>query len=152
MKVAPLSKRQEPGLNRLLREYWETRGMRYSAAYTRRYLREGHRIEILGDRFFVAVDGQEVIGCASVVFQEPEVAELRDLFVRPAWRNRGVANQLLLASVAACRTRKVRKVFALVFPEVADLYRAHGFREEGRLRSHFARGEDLLIVARFLRT
>jgi putative acetyltransferase len=55
-------------------------------------------------RFFVAKVGDEVVGCGAVRLAEgkDEFVEVKRMFVRPAWRCKGVARKILthLAAVA----------------------------------------------------
>ncbi|MBI4181717.1 MAG: GNAT family N-acetyltransferase [Candidatus Aenigmarchaeota archaeon] len=152
MQVRPARPADYPALARHFRASWQRDlGMSYPLPWIRRYLREGHRIEILGDQFFVACEGREVVGSMSVVFWEPDMAELRDWYVDPAVRGKGGGKQLFTAAMRACKRKRIRKVFAFVLPPVAGFFLARGFRQEGILKEHAAPGEDLIAVACFLR-
>ncbi|MFL5870609.1 MAG: GNAT family N-acetyltransferase [Solirubrobacterales bacterium] len=55
--------------------------------------------ELLGPSgtVLVVTVGGETIGCGSVRVIEPGVAEIKRMFVSPAWRGRGIGRQLLSA-------------------------------------------------------
>ena len=151
MDILPLSKKYKKALADLLIGYWKERGMTYSSQWTHRYLTEGHRIEILGEAFFVAVEKGDVVGSMSLVFWEPDVAEMRDFFVLPKFRKYGVGNKLLDAVLKECERRKIRKVFAYVLPEAEGFFLKRGFRKEGTLKEHYQKGEDLIAIGKLLR-
>ena len=53
-----------------------------------------------GGAFFVAFDGEALIGTAGVALVDPNVFELRKMYLRPAARGRGVGQQLFDACLA----------------------------------------------------
>lgn len=138
-------------LAELLVSYWKTRDMDYPKEWAMRYIEEGHRTEIVEDKFFAALDGKEVVGSMSVVLWEGELAGLRDLYVKPEYRGKGTGSQLFEEALKFCQEKKVRKITAKIFPDLLPLVKKQGFTEEGILRSHFTPGEDLIVVAKFLR-
>src|SRR5580700_9621998 len=76
--------------------------------------------------FLVAHSDGEAIGCGAVRELEPGVGEVKRMFVRPAWRRRGVARQLLDALETQARQLAygaLRLETALGQPEAIGLYR-----------------------------
>ena len=51
------------------------------------------------DDWQVAVDGDKVIGCVSLVFFNPRVCELRSLAVSPQYQGNGLGGMLIKAAV-----------------------------------------------------
>ncbi len=151
MKLAKLGKKDVSATARLLREYWETRGMKYSQTWAEGYVRKGHKAEIKEDLFFTAKDGEKVLGAMSVIIYEGNVAELRDFVVDPEFRGKGLGHKIISEILTILKERKVRKACALIFRQYEEFYKEFGFGKEGILKSHFAEGEDLMIVSKFLK-
>ena len=63
-----------------------------------------------GGAFFVAVEGDALIGTAGVAPVEPGVFELRKMYLRPAARGKGVGQQLFEACLAHVRAKAGRRV------------------------------------------
>ena len=85
------------------------------------------------------------IGCLYCVAGE---AELQNLAVLPAYRRRGVAQELLTALFAEARKRNCESVFLEVAAgnrAAQTLYRKNGFVPVGR-RPGFYRGEDAVLM------
>ncbi len=78
----------------------------------------------------VARDGAEVIGCAALEVRGPD-ALLRSLAVSPAWRGRGLGEQLANALLERARARGLRRAFLLTktIPGLAERW---GFRRVER--------------------
>ncbi|MBI2583447.1 MAG: GNAT family N-acetyltransferase [Candidatus Aenigmarchaeota archaeon] len=134
----------------LLREYWKSRGMNYSQKWAENYIKIGHKTEIKKDMFFVAKKGGKVIGTISIVVYEGGVAELRDFVVDPEFRGKGIGKQVFKNVLCIVRKQKTRKVYFYTFPSYTKFYRKFGFKKEGVLKSHYAKGEDLVIMSKFL--
>jgi drug/metabolite transporter (DMT)-like permease/GNAT superfamily N-acetyltransferase len=82
-----------------------------------------------GRALLATVDG---VPAACVVFREyePGVAELRRMYVRPAYRRRGIARRLVAAAEAEARALGYRRVQFITSPEfegAIDLYASEGF-------------------------
>ena len=83
--------------------------------------------------------GPAVVGCVGLVRATPEVCEMNRLWVRPPFRRHGVAQQLVLASIAEARRRGFARIAldALVTRTTAiALYRKLGF-EDAPPRHHY---------------
>jgi ribosomal protein S18 acetylase RimI-like enzyme len=85
---------------------------------------------------WVAIDGGEITGCASVVFWERLPypgsslhAEIAGVYVNPACRRCGLATELTREAIAAARARGVRKIFLSPSAQAKNLYRRLGFTE-----------------------
>ena len=76
-----------------------------NAELDRRYPEEGAKhfrldaSEVAPDRgvFLVAYADGEAVGCGAVRMNEPGVAEVKRMYVRPEWRGRRVASRILAA-------------------------------------------------------
>lgn len=134
----------------LLSEYWQERGMSYNKEWANEYLKEGHKKEIKEDLFYTYKEEDKVIGMVSLVIDVSGLAEIRDLVVNPEYRKKGYSKQILQELEMVAIEKGLRKIFALVFPELQKLFSDSGFSEEGFLRNHFAEGEDLIIMSKFI--
>jgi N-acetylglutamate synthase-like GNAT family acetyltransferase len=150
MKLVKIGKKDVSATARLLREYWETRGMKYSQKWAEGYVSKGHKAEIKEDLFFALKDGEKVLGTIAVIIYEGDVAELRDFVVDREHRGKGLGHKIISESLTILKEKKVRKAYALIFRQYADFYKEFGFEKEGVMKSHFAEGEDLVIVSKFL--
>ena len=92
-------------------------------------------------------------GCAGVRPLGPDVCELKRLFVRPAYRGRGLARQLSMAALAEARARNYGRIRLDTLPgmiEAQRLYRDLGFREIAPYRANPVRGAvfmELVLAA-----
>lgn len=87
----------------------------------------------------VAIDGDRLVGMASLILQEgASRAErspwLASVFVDPDYRRRGIAGLLIEAVIREARTRG-RQRLSLFTPDQQTLYRRHGF--EGVRTVHY---------------
>lgn len=84
-------------------------------------------------RLFVAEADGRPIGTARVEFAERpyfRIAEIRRVYVRPDWRRRGVASELMRVAEGAAREGGAREVRLSVVTENAeaiDFYRKRGY-------------------------
>ena len=96
MIIRPVEKRDVNGLVELVRTTLAEFGIAFGqGAATDDQLRdlpESYSSE--GGAFFVAVDGESVIGTAGVALIEPAVFELRKMYLSPTTRGRGLGQQL----------------------------------------------------------
>jgi len=148
IKISDKDRKEAAGL---LADYWETRGMpQYNRAWASRYLAKGHGLEIARDEFFVLREKGELVGIISLITDVSGVAEIRDEVVKQEYRGKGYGKILIAEVVKLAKKRKIRKVFALTFPRYQKLYADIGFKKEGVLKDHFAKGENLVIVSKIL--
>lgn len=80
----------------------------------------------------LAVDGQQAAGCIALAKLDSGICELRSLFVRPAYRGRGVARQLVEAALAQAREigyRHVRLDTLDFMVGAQTLYHSYGFND-----------------------
>ena len=57
----------------------------------------------LGEAFFVALDGDQVVGTVAIKKEDDRVALLRRLFVSPDFRGRKIGSKLIIAALKFCR-------------------------------------------------
>jgi putative acetyltransferase len=99
-----------------------------------RELRETDRGRVFAPRddaaYLVVIVGGRVVACGGWQALEPGVAELKRMFVRPAYRGRGIARQLIVAleeeALAAGRPI-VRLETGTYLPAAIALYRSAGY-------------------------
>jgi amino-acid N-acetyltransferase len=75
--------------------------------------------------FFVAVDGDRVVGCGALHVLWEDLAEVRTLAVAPHVQGQGVGSALLERLVENARDLGVRRLFCLTFE--TDFFARHGF-------------------------
>ena len=107
----------------------------------------------------VAVEGERVVGACDVRPREAKgfthVGEL-GMYVRKAWRGRGIGKRLLAACLSLAREGGLEKVELQVFADNAAairLYESAGFRHEGlkaRGRKWRDRYQDVALMALWL--
>jgi len=151
MRIQKLSAKNRGEVSRLLRNYWNTREMYYAKRWTDHYLKEGHKIEIKKDQFFSIAEKGKLIGCISAIIYEGNVAELRDFIIKPEYRKKGLGRKTINEMIIWCRKQDVRKIYSLTFPSKQRFLSRLKFKKEGLLKSHFKRGEDMVIMSRFLK-
>jgi putative acetyltransferase len=90
----------------------------------------------------LAVEDGQPAGCVALrpLAEPPHTAEVKRLYVRPAFRGRRLGRRLmekLLAEAAALGYRRLRlDTVEAVMPEAVALYHSMGFREIGRYAQH----------------
>ena len=77
------------------------------------------------DDWQVAVDGDKVIGCVSLVYFNPQVCELRSLAVSPDYQGNGLGGQLIDAAVDMARQKEMQRVLTLT--RAVRLFERQGF-------------------------
>ncbi|WP_433051327.1 GNAT family N-acetyltransferase [Dactylosporangium sp. CS-033363] len=94
--------------------------------------REGHVYAVdPAARYLVAVVGGEAVACGALLALDLDVAEVTRLYVRPAYRNRGLGRRMLAAieDLAASRGHRVLRLEAgVTAPEAISLVLGAGYR------------------------
>jgi len=83
-------------------------------------------------RHIVGVLGGRVVGCGALQALDAETAEIRRMYVRPAYRGRGLGRQLLVALEEMAMTFGYSVLFletARSLPQAIGLYRSCGYVE-----------------------
>jgi N-acetylglutamate synthase-like GNAT family acetyltransferase len=75
--------------------------------------------------FIVAVEGGKILGCVSLEWYNPMLAEVRSLAVDPQSRGRGLGVRLVKAALDLGERRRIARVFALT--SVPDFFLRQGF-------------------------
>ncbi len=81
-------------------------------------------------RLLLASFNGEVVGCAALRRLSPEIGEIKRVYVRPAFRGKGLGKALIEAVIAAARLigyRKLRLETASFMEGAQALYRSLGF-------------------------
>jgi amino-acid N-acetyltransferase len=65
--------------------------------------------------FWVAVDGESLVGCGALHVMWEDLAEVRTVAVDPAYRGRKIGYRIVEALLSAARDLGVAKVFCLTF-------------------------------------
>ncbi|WP_432831105.1 GNAT family N-acetyltransferase [Dactylosporangium sp. CA-092794] len=94
--------------------------------------REGHVYAVdPAARYLVAVVGGDAVACGALLPIDIDAAEVTRLYVRPAYRGRGLARRMLAAleDFAASRGHRVLRLEAgVTSPEAISLFLAAGYR------------------------
>ncbi|GIF53113.1 N-acetylglutamate synthase [Asanoa ferruginea] len=77
--------------------------------------------------FWVAVDGETVVGCGALHVMWEDLAEIRTVAVDAGHQGRKIGYELVTALIAAARDVGVRRVFVLTFE--TEFFGRFGFRE-----------------------
>jgi GNAT superfamily N-acetyltransferase len=80
--------------------------------------------------YLAVVVGGRVVACGAWQALEPGVAEIKRMYVRPAYRGRGIARQLIVAleeEVLAADRSIVRLETGTYLPAAISLYRSAGY-------------------------
>ncbi len=77
--------------------------------------------------FFVAVDGDEVVGCGALHVLWEDLAEVRTVAVQRRLKGQGVGHRILEAVVDRARHLGIKRLFCLTFE--TNFFRLHGFTE-----------------------
>lgn len=86
---------------------------------------------------WLALAGEAGIGCVALRPLDSDIAEVKRMFVDPAWRGHGVGRVLLEALLAGARTRGYRTLRLGTLGDMTaaqSLYRSLGFRPIERYR------------------
>jgi amino-acid N-acetyltransferase len=96
--------------------------------------------------FFVAVDGERVVGCGALHVLWEDLAEVRTLAVTPEVQGCGVGSALLRRLVEHARELGVQRLFCLTFE--TEFFARHGFRiaadalVDGEVRAELLQSPD----------
>lgn len=94
--------------------------------------REGHVYTVdPAARYLVAVVGGDAVACGALLVIDIDIAEVTRLYVRPAYRGRGLARRMLAAleDLAASRGHRVLRLEAgVTSPEAISLFLGAGYR------------------------
>jgi amino-acid N-acetyltransferase len=80
------------------------------------------------DDWLVVAEGEQVIGCVSLVFYGEGLCELRSLAVDPSQRGRRLGLMLIQGAVDLARERGMRRVLTLT--RAVPLFERAGFRQD----------------------
>jgi ribosomal protein S18 acetylase RimI-like enzyme len=98
-------------------------------------------------RLLLARQGNEIAGCVALRRLEQEICELKRLYVRPAFRGRGVGRMLAEGITREARIAGYRRIRLDTLPTMVSalaLYRQLGFREIPPYRSNPVEGVSFL--------
>lgn len=82
-------------------------------------------IEELLPTFFVAMRGDDIVGCVTLEIYSWKLAELRSLCVSPSVRGRGIGKRLVRTCLELARERKVLEVMVVTRSE--EFFKTCGF-------------------------
>ena len=82
--------------------------------------------------FLLAEAGQEIAGCVGLLRHTPDTAEVKRLYVRPAYRGQGLGEKLMHTLMERARLLDYQQLILDAVPQTSvaqGLYRAIGFQE-----------------------
>jgi len=124
-----------PAARFCLREYAAELDGRFPSGYSESALLRPGELAVTGGEFLVAMEESTPVGCGiwqPLAGSEPEVAEIRHVWISRSCRGLGLGRRLLseLESRAGAQGyRTLRLGTHPALPEAAALYRSHGYRE-----------------------
>lgn len=75
--------------------------------------------------FFIALDGDTIIGCCALEAHSRRLAEIRSLAVNPDYRGRGIASALIERCVERAKERHIYEILSIT--GAATLFEKQGF-------------------------
>lgn len=80
------------------------------------------------DMWRVAEHQEQIVGCVSLVFFNPELCEVRSLSVSPAYRGNGLGAKLIEAGIDLAREKHAHRVLTLT--RATQLFEQLGFQRQ----------------------
>jgi len=83
-------------------------------------------------RLILAKEGKKMIGCAGLRMLEPEICEMKRLYVKPEFRRRGIGRglaELVIEEAKKIGYHRMRLDTVSTMHEAIALYRSLGFKE-----------------------
>lgn len=151
MKIEPLNKKNIDECSKMLSTYWKSIGENYSINYAKKYIKQGHRTEIIGDKFFILKEKGEIAGIISLILFCDTSAEVRDFYIKPRFRGKGYGDTLLKYLIGWAKKNRLRMVFAKSLKYSLNLFKKHGFKQEGKLKDFFVKGIDVYFMTKHFR-
>jgi ribosomal protein S18 acetylase RimI-like enzyme len=153
------------GISRVCSEGWrDTYAGLHSADYIEQAIREFYNMERIirettetgdgWDGWFVALDGEDVVGAIGGGMTGPEEAEVFVLYVLPSRRGEGIGTRLLDHLSDIQRTKGVKKQWVSVTMgnmKGIPFYEARGFRLVGDREAHYNPDGEALRSLRYTR-
>ena len=118
MLVRPAHPRDVPAIREMV-EYYASRGILLAKATVTLY-------EDVQE-FFVAEEGDLVIGCGALHVMWEDLAEVRTVAVRPNTARAGVGSAILTALIQRARELDISRILCLTFE--TRFFGKHGFKE-----------------------
>lgn len=111
--------------------------------------------------FIVAIENEKIIGTASWVMHgslKHGLAELDRIAVLPEYRGKGISDKLFeflvkdIHKFYSSRGFKLRKLYLVTHDDnkmAQEFYKRIGFKYEARLKNHFYKDKDELVLSMF---
>jgi len=103
-----------------------------------------------GETFFVATDGNRIVGTAGIKREDDRQAMLRRIFVDPDYRKRRIGSQLIDKAVSFCKGQGYDEIIFKTTSRMSDAIRmceANGFTKRAQIE---LAGLDLLKFTLYL--
>ncbi len=94
-----------------------------------------HKYGMPDGRLYIVLDGEQAVGCIGLRKIDEENCELKRLYIRPAWRGRGLSRKLMDLILADAREIGYRTMLLDTLPflkTALKLYQDYGFVEIDR--------------------
>lgn len=105
--------------------------------------------------FFVAVDGDRIIGTLRCSVVDFDLADIRWMVVDTGYREKGTGISMVKAALKHLKKIGMRKVLARTRADSMDSVRMFlklGFNAEGYFREHYRKGTDIIQFSIFLQS
>ncbi len=106
-----------------------------------------------GNGFFIAIDGNRVVGTIRYSVKDMDLVDLRWLVVEDVHRYKGIGTDLLNTALKELKKRKMRKIVARIksdSKEPITVFLKGGFQIEGYFREHYRKGTDIIQFSKFI--
>jgi putative acetyltransferase len=133
MEIRPARVEELPEIREIFREYaaWVGDAICFQAFEAELAGLPGRYAEPEG-RLLIAVAEGTVAGCAALRKSEPNIGEMKRLYVRPPFRGRGLGGELARKVIEDARAEGYRSLRLDTLPHMEQairIYREFGFRE-----------------------
>lgn len=139
MPILKIDDRDVNKLTRLFKEDYERRGLVFTQASIKSYLKTG----VKRKQFYAIEENNEMAGCVAMKLGYNSIAEMKDLIAK----NEANLRMLVENMIRICHEKEMRKLFTICPQIYEKALMGINFTKEGLLNDHFKDGENLVIMS-----